>query len=109
MPALIVIGAAGSTRRRDRSMIASRPQASLLRRGREQDRELVSAEPEGLAAQPEVRRQCASTSAAGGGRCGPEVVDVHEAKERQFWALECDLALQPVVEVAVVCFRSAGR
>ena len=83
------------------------PRTFLVAAG-EQDRELVSAEPEGLATLAEIRCQlCEHLVAARVAEAvvDPlEVVDVHEAQAERvaLRAGVCDLALQPVVEVSVV-------
>ena len=110
MPALIVIGTCGLELDRcdpldDR--LGCHPRTFLVA-ARKQDRELVSAEPERLASLPEVRRELGEHLVAA--RVAEavvdplEVVDVHEAQAERI-ALRagvCDLALQAVVEVAVV-------
>ena len=110
MPALIVTGPAGwSSTAADPldDRLGCHPRAFLVAAG-EQDRELVAAEPEGLAALAEVRRELREHLVAA--RMAEavvdplEVVDVHEAEAERI-ALRagvCELALEPVVEVAVV-------
>ena len=110
MPALTVTGPAGgrSARRDPLDDRLGRDPRALLVAARQQDRELVAAEPEGLAALAQVRGQLGEHLVAGGMAEAVvdllEVVDVHEAEaERIALRLRVgELALEPVVEVAVV-------
>ena len=110
MPALIVTGPGGLELDRGDPLddrLGRDPRTFLVAAGK-QDRELVAAEPERLAALPEVRRQLGEHLVAA--RMAEavvdplEVVDVDEAEAERV-ALRArvgDLALEPVVEVAVV-------
>ena len=110
MPALTVTGPGGLQLDRGDPLddrLRRDPRAFLVA-SRQQDRELVAAEPERLAALAEVRRELGEHLVAARmpeAVVDPlEVVDVHQAEAERI-ALRPrvgELALEPVVEVAVV-------